>query len=192
MMNKRLYPALLVALLAVSSAPATADSLFSDATYEGLTSDLSARRVGDALTVLIYEDASAAASANAQTQRSAELDAQMRDSNDSVSGGLGFSNEFEGDGEISRSGKLVARVSVTVDKVSQNGDLHVTGAQEIRFNQETQSIKLSGWVRPEDLSPANTVLSTRLANASIEYTGEGLLGNSERPGWLTRFLRRIF
>lgn len=191
-MNEHSRCAAWAIVFCIATTSAMAGSLYDEETYEGLTSDLAARRAGDTVTVLIYETASAAASATAQTERTSQADAEVYDKSDGISAGFSVANDFSGDGEIGRSGRLVARVSGTVERVADNGRLFVRGEQVIRFNQETQSIRVSGWVRPEDLSSANTVLSTRLADANIEYTGEGLLGDAERPGWFRRMLNRIF
>jgi len=77
---------------------------------------------------------------------------------------------------------------VRVVDVAPNGDLVVAGQQLIEVNEEKQEIKLEGRVRAVDVSESNTVLSTRLADAKIWYVGDGLLGEKQRPGILTRIL----
>ena len=75
-----------------------------------------------------------------------------------------------------------------VRSVEDNGDLIVSGEQLIKVNDEKQEIVLSGRVRPIDISENNTVVSSRLADARISYVGDGVLGEKQRPGILTRIL----
>jgi flagellar L-ring protein precursor FlgH len=99
-----------------------------------------------------------------------------------------LSERFDGGGRIQRSGKLVAQLSVSVLEVMPNGDLVVAGEQRIEVNSETQHIRLSGRVRPEDITDANAVLSSRIADAKITYVGDGILGEKQSPGILSRIL----
>jgi flagellar L-ring protein precursor FlgH len=111
--------------------------------------------------------------------------------NDTKQGEVSLEEDFSGGGRIERSGKLVAQLTVVVEAIEGNGDLLVKGSQEIELNNEKQRIFLEGRVRPEDIGPNNTVLSTRLSQATISYTGKGLLAEKQRPGVLTRFLSWI-
>lgn len=167
--------------------------LYNDVSFRAYTDDNRAYRIGDSLTVLIVEAASASASANTQTKRATEFDAAG-----AVSAGpdhypaaaeLDLSDEFAGKGTINRTGKLAAQITVTVTGITGNGELLVSGKQVILVNEEKQEIALSGRVRPYDILANNTVLSTRLADATISYVGEGLLAEQQRPGILSRLLR---
>jgi len=178
-----------------------ADTLYSDRSYVGLLSDPHASRVGQSLTVLIYEQATAATSADRETNKSVGLSGEISEvkrsdgqrDNDSSGRWTGdAATRSEGGGSISRSGRLVASVSVTVNSVEPTGELLVSGEQMIEFNEETQHIKIAGRVRPEDISADNTVISTRLADAQISYVGHGLLGRQQKPGLVTRILTWIF
>ena len=181
---------------------AHADPLYSDHTYVGLVGDPRANRVGQSLTILVYEQASAATSADRETNRSVNAvgeyfevtgrDGQRKTDSFGRYGGE-VTTGTEGGGTISRSGRLAASVSVTVVAVNRNtGDLHVAGEQVIEFNEETQTIRIEGRVRPQDISAENTVISTRLANAQISYVGHGLLGRQQKPGLLSRFFGWLF
>ncbi|HLF22353.1 MAG TPA: flagellar basal body L-ring protein FlgH, partial [Burkholderiales bacterium] len=77
---------------------------------------------------------------------------------------------------------------VVVQAVEVNGDLRVKGKQDISVNDEVQTLLVEGRVRQQDIGANNTVLSTRLSDAKISYTGDGLLAEKQRPGILTRFL----
>ena len=171
---------------------AHADSLYEPSRYRSLVSDLRAASPGDNLTVIVIESASANASAGAETMRDVDVGAELAGevgqiAESGASGSLGARTGFSGDGAINRSGRLVARVSVTVDEVLENGDLVVSGTQELHFNQESQSITDRGQVRPQDIAPDNTIESPRLSNSTIEYKGDGILAGAERQSWITRF-----
>jgi flagellar L-ring protein precursor FlgH len=189
------------ALLLMPLSELHADSLYSDWKYEGLVSDPRADRVGQALTILVYEQATAATSADRETDESVgvsrgydEVTGRDGQRNTDAFGewGLDARTRTEGRGSISRSGRLVASVSVTVVRVEPTGQLRVAGEQMIEFNEETQFITIEGLVRPEDISADNTVISTRLADAQISYVGHGLLGRQQKPGLITRFLGWLF
>ena len=178
-----------------------ADSLYSDRSYRGLVSDPRAERVGQVLTVLVYEQASAATSADRETDESVgvsrgfdEVTGRDGQRNTDAFGewGLDAKTRTEGGGSLNRTGRLVASVSVTITGVEPTGQLRVAGQQMIEFNEETQYITIEGTVRPEDISADNTIISTRLADAQISYVGHGLLGRQQKPGLITRFLGWLF
>ena len=93
---------------------------------------------------------------------------------------------FDGSGQTQRGHKMLAQISVVVDAVLPNGDLHVTGAQALKINGERTNIRLKGRIRPADIDSENAVQSTRLADAVIDYDGTGFIDGNVRPGLLTR------
>jgi flagellar L-ring protein precursor FlgH len=140
--------------------------------------------------VLIVENASASASANTTTEKRGAVGVGIVAApiipNRTINGEI--SDDFTGKGSINRSGRLLAQLSVTVKALAPNGDLIVAGQQLIEVNNEKQNIVLEGRVRPGDVSESNTVLSSRIADAKITYVGDGILGEKQRPGILTRLL----
>jgi flagellar L-ring protein precursor FlgH len=174
------------------SLPVMGESLFDETTYQPLTRDHRARNVGQLLTVLIYETASSTTSAGSDTNNSLDVGINAGYDDDVHDATLGVDNDSSRGGTINRSGRLMASVSVTIETILDNGEMLVKGEQSIEFNNENQYIHLQGRVRPEDISADNTVLSTRLADAEIRYVGEGLLGRSQEPGFLTKFFNWIF
>jgi flagellar L-ring protein precursor FlgH len=182
--------AILACLVLTHSAQAT--SLFNDATYKPLAADRGSRNVGQSLTVLIFEQASAETSADTDTESMTDISASVGGNDNRNTGSLDLANNFEGGGSISRSGRLVASVTVTILDKLENGELVIGGEQLIEFNEENQHIRLSGRVRPEDISTNNTVLSTRVADAKITYIGDGLLGERQAPGILSRFFNWLW
>lgn len=169
-----------------------AESLFDDNSYKPVTVDHRARNVGDILTVLIYEEAKATTSTATDASKKEKVSLSTNGGQKSKNRSLGVSSDFDGGGSLNRTGQFVARVSVVVVEVFENGDLLITGNQKIEFNNETQNITIKGRVRAQDLTNTNTVISTRLAEAEIKYMGEGLLTNRQKPGIITRFFNWLF
>lgn len=168
--------------------PRAKGSLYSDAQFQSLTADRRRFEVGDALTILVVENATASSSANTGTQREAQLGVGVstpsRDRH--LSGNT--NNEFSGTGRTQRSGRLLAQITVLVREVLPNGDLRVAGDQLLEINGERQTIHAEGRVRPRDINEQNTVQSNRLAEARLSFAGDGVLGELQKPRWWQRLL----
>jgi len=182
----------LLILLSTGHTAPQAGSLYSDARYQSLVEDHRSLAVGQSLTVLILEQASAAASADTDADKSLAIAGEASVEDSSTDASLSLTNEFEGGATISRTGRLVARVSVIIVEVLPSGELKVQGDQVIEFNNEKQQLRVAGVVRPADIGADNTVPSTRLANAEITYVGDGLLGSRQTPGVVSRFFNWLF
>ncbi|MCE9578762.1 MAG: flagellar basal body L-ring protein FlgH [Deltaproteobacteria bacterium] len=100
--------------------------------------------------------------------------------------------QFAGGGQIARSGKLVATLPVRVAQVLPNGDLYVEGTKVVMVGTEEHHLYISGIVRHQDLAEDDTVPSSRLAEAEIEYTGRGDVSDQQRRGWLSRILAKAW
>lgn len=187
------------ALAACAATPATraADgrSLYSEDTFQPLTADHKAHRVGDLLTVMVYEDASASSTADTSTGRDADVGVTLTlplphtsPFHGTHSAGAGTNNDFRGQGQTERSGRVVAQLTVPVVGVSGNGDLAIAGTQQLEINGEKQAIHIEGKVRAVDVTAANTVLSTRVAEARLSIVGDGTVTDQQKPGWWQRLL----
>lgn len=168
------------------SAPArTPGSLYDEASYHALAADSRARRVGDVITVRVYENTSAQSTTDTATERKQQLNASIAfvpGSEYAVSGGIG--GKFEGGGTTQRANKLLATVTVTVREILPGGDLQIAGEQLITVNAEEQKVTVAGRVRPQDISGDNVVLSTRISDARITFLGQGALSSRQRrPIW---------
>ena len=97
-----------------------------------------------------------------------------------------MTNSFDGSGSTSRDESMTASITARVVRLMPNGNLYIKGTRQVKVNNETQFIPLSGLIRREDISPNNTVLSSYIADASIEYTGSGPVSDKQRAGWLGR------
>jgi flagellar L-ring protein FlgH len=155
-----------------------------------LLADHTAHRRGDLLTVVITESAAATATARTRADKRNELSANLRLPNgqsDDVDLSLG--TDFTGGGQIQRTGKLLARLAVVVEDVDSNGNLLIRGEQDIFVNDERQRIALTGLVRRADISPDNTIVSSRIAAARIDFKGDGILARQQSPGLLGLIFR---
>jgi flagellar L-ring protein precursor FlgH len=168
-----------------------------------LYTDKKAKRAEDVITVLIVENAKASNDTKSATDKS--QDAGVDISPGSVSWGgvateytpkVGFGGKvhqkYDGKGTTSREGEVKATLSARIVAVYDNGNLLIEGNKEVEVNNEKEILKVSGIVRPEDISPDNTVLSEKIADARIQYSGTGDNHNAARPGWLARFFNWIF
>lgn len=158
-----------------------------------LYADHSAFAAGDAVTILIVESTSARKSTTTQTRSGTDNSLGSSGRFDFFGElGLQSDNQSRGEGSTSRSGDLQARITAKITEVDENGLLLVEGRRSVLVNGEEEVIVLRGSVRPRDIRADNTVYSTFLADASIEYSGEGVLASAEAPGIISRFLNWIF
>jgi flagellar L-ring protein precursor FlgH len=194
-------------LCATGSLPeATAGSLWTKkGTNEtSLVSDMRAQKIGDILTVIVQETASAQSSRRTKTDKSASTQASIDqflyspDGSDFLTRNgtmpgldLGGSNDFSGGGQISNSQSIVARAAVTVIDLLPNGNLVIEGSRLVSFSGEKQYAVLRGVVRPEDIANGNSVLSSSIADARVEFISQGAISESQRKGWWTRFYDAI-
>jgi flagellar L-ring protein precursor FlgH len=185
-------------------APYTLEAnLFNQNTYTSLFRDLRAYRVGDLVTINIVETSKASKEANTNTERTSGIEAGINnflgyeaklskifpdDFDNTKMFNANMTNEFQGKGTTSRNETMTASMTARVLKVLPNGNLFIEGRRQIKVNNEVQYIVLSGLVRPVDISSDNTVLSSFIADARIDYTGSGPVSDKQRPGWMMRIL----
>ena len=185
-------------------------SLWSEMSEVGLFQDMKARKVGDIVTVRIIEDPEAELNANTKTSRTSSIDAaklkflgymkalaeknsrlaQDPGTDDLILASLGL--KHDGKGSTDRDGHVKAYITAVVEKVLFNGNLYISGQREVRVNNETQYITLSGVVRPKDITSSNEVSSTYVADARITYSGNGPVADKQKPGWLGRILDHVW
>jgi flagellar L-ring protein precursor FlgH len=179
--------AVLLSLALGAPLPSAAADLYPGGAWPALASDRPATRVGDILTVIIYENSLATNSVQSTTHKNTHIGGQVKtDDAVSDSADLALSGTFDGGGQNGRSGRIVAQISVTVDQVLANGDLHVSGEQVLNIAGDRTDIRLRGRVRPQDIANDNTILSTRLADVTIDYDGHGYVTRSGKPGIVNR------
>jgi flagellar L-ring protein precursor FlgH len=173
-----------------------------------LYEDMRAMRVGDLLTVRIDEHHKGSKSADTAAQRESTIQNSLVGSgmgylglpgirvSDETRRGFGIdgsaNSKFGGKGATSRAGNLTGTISVIVTEVLSNGDLRIEGRREVTVNSEKQLMTIAGVVRRVDVDTKNTVLSSAIADARIEYAGLGVLNDVQRPGWFVRILDWIY
>ena len=187
-MNKMFFSKLLL-LLGVFVIAQSADAAgAAPGSLLNLLGDRKALAVGDVLLVQIVETSSATAGADTTTAKknTVGLGIVFPNTTKNISGDL--EGDFSGQAKISRSGKVLAQISVVITAVDPAGLMSVHGHQFIEINGDKQEIELSGSIRPEDISDGNSILSSRIADAKIRYVGDGVLAETQRPGWVVRLL----
>jgi flagellar L-ring protein FlgH len=195
---EELYQRYLVAARITDASPGA-----SIAWMTGMTADRRARRVNDIVTVRVIESISAAGSADSNLTKSTAasaavpnllgLETKLPSMIDPTKlANIAADSKFSGAGATTRTGDLTAIMTVRVSEVLANGDLVLEGAREIAINGDRQMIVLTGVVRPSDILPNNTVLSSQVGQLSIRYFGNGLIKDSLKPGFLVRMLNKIF
>lgn len=179
----------------LSQAPAAPNGAIFQASagYAPLVSGGRAASVGDILTIMLVERTDATKSTSANTSRSGSagitppttgiFSKLFSPSDVAASGNQGF----KGAGDSAQSNALSGEVTVTVAKVLRNGTLMVRGQKALTLNRGDEFVQISGLIRPADIMPDNRVLSTRVADARITYTGRGDVQRASRQGWLSRF-----
>ena len=160
-----------------------------------LFEDRRASRVGDIITIILSE----------RTQSSKQADTEITKENsisfdngvvlgDNPSFGdynlntsINQNREMTGESQSDQSNSLTGNIAVTIAEVLPNGLMMVRGEKWMTLNRGEEFIRVRGLVRPEDVQPDNTVLSTRLADARITYSGTGDLADANKQGWASRF-----
>ncbi len=183
---------ILILLSVIIYKPLFAQGMYDESTYVPFVGDVRSYKKGQVLTVLIYETATASSSTGTETDKSTSMGLSASYGSSQESANLGVNSDFDGGGTLTRTGKFVASVSVSIVDITETGELLIHGSQSLEFNNEKQDIELEGRIRPDDISSDNTVISTRIADAKIRYVGNGLLSDRERPGIITRFFNWLF
>lgn len=169
-------------------------------------SDLRAHHVGDIVTVIILEKASASKESNTETAKDTGISASIptffgfekvvKENNPNIDPSnlieAQFKDNFKGSGKTTRKEDLLATLTTQVIQVYPNGNMKIRGGKSVVVNNENQIIYLTGIVRPWDVSAANEIDSSKILNAQIAYTGKGIISDKQRPGWLTRIVDRVW
>ncbi|MBP6632677.1 MAG: flagellar basal body L-ring protein FlgH [Kofleriaceae bacterium] len=172
----------------------------------GMFEDDVASRLGDILVIRIDERDSASRDASTKLGKKDEasygmpaavgllaaLQRQYPDLDPSKLFASESEMKFTGAGSHQREGQLSATLPVRVREVLGNGDLFVEGTKVVLVGNEEHHIYVSGLVRRRDIGEDNSVPSSRLADAEIEYTGRGDVTDQQRRGWLSRLMARLW
>ena len=179
------------ALLCAAHTAVAVESLYREDQYQSLTADRRGAKVGDLVTVQIFEASSATSTADTRSDRSAAIGVELAGNQRRARGSATLSNDMAGQGRTERTGRLLAQVTVSIQEILPNGDLRLGGEQLLEINDERQQIRLEGRIRPVDLQENNLVVSSRLADAKISYVGTGAVGDKQKPAWWQRLLTAL-
>ncbi len=165
--------------------------------FSPLFEDRRPHRVGDLITIILNEQVSASKNSSSTASRngSASLTPEILpkgleslvDYAFEVDGG----SDFSGGGSSSANNTLTGTITVTVAQILANGNFRVSGEKQVGINQGKEFIRFSGIVDPRSVTGQNTVLSTEVANARIDYVGSGYISDSQKMGWLQRFFLTV-
>ncbi len=178
-----------------------AGSLYRQDYSLSLFDDRKAHRVGDIITIVLNERTSSTKSSKVEISK--ESDTQFAEDPTGTAGTLlgtqpswknlsaltdiQHDRDFTGEGDADQSNSLTGNITVTVADVLPNGNLVVRGEKWMTLNRGDEYIRISGIIRPEDVTPDNTIASQKLANARIAYSGTGEVADSGAMGWASRF-----
>lgn len=177
-------------------------SLYAD--QRGLFEDDRASRIGDVVVIEIDERETAQRKSTTKLKRKqasahgmasafglmAKLQKKFPNIDPTTLFATDSSSAFDGAGTTERSGRLTATLPVRVKEILPNGDFFVEGTNVVMVSNEEHHLYVSGIVRRVDIKADNTVLSSRIANAEIEYIGRGDVSDQQRQGWGTRAVNR--
>jgi flagellar L-ring protein precursor FlgH len=212
-MNKRFswlskLPLLALALLGLPCGQASAGlgSLWTDnsAQPRSMFADKKAHTIGDIVTIVIQENNGATRNNNTTTSKKASADASIASflysptaSSLLTKGGVlpalkyTQDNEFNGGGQINNQETINAQLSVRVIDVLPNGNLVIEGHRQTSFAGEKQDAILRGTIRADDVTPANTILSSQVADATIQFVNNGAITDNQRRGWFTTIWEKL-
>ena len=185
--------------------PDAADTTPNGAIYQSghdvaLFENATARHIGDTVTIHLVEQTAAQKSSSTSTAKTSKATIVAPTvfgnpisihGNSLLSGGLDNDSSFAGSGDSKQSNSLVGDITVTVVKRLPNGNMLIRGQKWIGINQGTEFVRVQGVIRPVDIQPDNSVVSSKVADAKIGYGAKGALNDANRPGLLARFFTSI-
>ena len=190
-------------------------SIYDEKSLGFFASDRRAKNVGDILTVTLNESLSASKSTTNTTSKADtfgvtlpplfsngaaagsvanKLDNQFGIGNGTLNSAdltAGANQSFAGAGTAAQTNTLTGSMTVTIIKEFPNGNLEIKGQKKLVLNDGSEYLRLSGIIRPEDISASNTIASSNIADARITYTNAGVYGDSTQPGWLSKIFRQV-
>jgi len=182
-----------------------ADSLFDNAKTPFYGVNRRLIRVGEIITIYVSESTSAAQQASTSTERESSLGASLQSNWEQIGNllgnetlnqkreyGLNGDDKYEGSGQTSRRSQVKAVVSSVVTEILDNGNLYIEGVHKVKVNDELETIRVAGIIRPQDISPKNSVFSYQVAKAEISVHGSGVVASKQSPGIITKMFNWLF
>jgi len=211
LIRRRLKYFLLISLFAFTpevtllTQPVVADSIWDNA--KGPFYGVSRRRirVGDLITIYVSESTSAVQSASTSTKKDSSLETELSSDWQQVANLLGDEtirktydfelsggDEYLGTGSTTRRSKVQAVVTSVVTEILESGNLFIVGEHQVKVNNEIETVRVSGIIRPESISAKNSVFSWEIAKAEISVNGAGVVGAKQTPGVLTKMFNWLY
>ena len=171
-------------------------SIYSTSSAGLFSSDRRAKKVGDILSVTLSETFSSNKAVTNSSGKTDTIGAEVGPTGilrnfAGLGGSASKTNSFSGSMATNQSNSLSGTLSATVVRVFPNGNLEIKGQKKLRITEGTEYIRLTGIIRPQDISTSNSVSSAKIAEAQIEYVGAGILDSASKPGWGSAFFRAI-
>jgi flagellar L-ring protein FlgH len=194
--KKGFEPVVAAPLPTPAATPASGAIFNVSAGYTGFVEGRRAHAVGDLVTVTLVENMTSAKTAGSKTQKSGQFSVTppttgplsfIKPTALNASGG----SSFNGQGNASQTSTLAGEVAVTIAEVRSNGTALIRGEKRLMLSQGQEWVQFSGIVRLGDIDQENRILSSQVADARVEYTGNGAVGRASREGWLSKFFNAI-
>lgn len=173
-------------------------SIYQQGMRVGLFEDITARYVGDVLTIILLENTNASATSNTNSSKDNKVELPgptlagqqvTKDGVEILTNKFNGEREFSGQGTSAMNSSFNGKISVTVAEVLANRNLVVRGEKMMMLNQSDEFVRFIGIVRPQDIEQDNTIKSTRVANVHMAYGGQGDLSQANKMGPLGRFFQ---
>lgn len=166
--------------------------------YRPMFEDRRPRSVGDILVIQINEKTAASKKSDSSAERNQSNSFGVT----SLAGLPGKSflnsaleaaseNKFDGKGAATSNNDFVGTITVTVTEVLPNGNLLVSGEKQIGINKGSEFVRFSGVVNPSTITGGNSVSSSQVADARMEYRANGYIDEAQSMGWLARFFLNV-
>jgi len=185
--------------------PVHADSLWGGSSGNLYGGERKKVRVGDVVTIVISESTSAVQEASTRTSKGSSVGFQMGSAWDQVANLLGTEtirktydaslsgdDEYRGAGQTSRKSQVKAMITAVITEILDGGNVYVVGEHKVKVNNEVETIRVSGIIRPSDISGDNTINSYQIAKAEVAVNGAGVVGAKQNPGVLTKMFNWLF
>ncbi len=177
-----------------------------------LFNDNVAKNLGDIITVVLQEKTDASKNVGTNYKKENNIRAEALNffgaaakfsplkalpfinptKSDDLSATVNNGTEFKGGGDSTQSNKLDGEISVTITQILPNKNYYISGEKWVTLAGGNEYVRVRGIIRPEDISPNNTISSQKIADARIEYSGSGNVHQGSQPGWLSRIFNSSF
>jgi flagellar L-ring protein FlgH len=185
--------------------PLSADSLWDYARIPIYGTPSKEIQIGDVITVRISESSSAVQEATTRTSKQSQIGTDFMSNWDQVANllgsetirkqhefGISGEDQYRGLGQTSRKSSVTSVITAIVTEILDSGNIFIVGEHKVKVNNEVETIRISGIIRPEDIDPSNGVDSYQIAKAEISVIGAGVIGAKQSPGILTKTLNWLF